>query len=136
MIVEHQQPTDQVLSSGNDLLWDRPISSLTYGEDETAIFGFTSNSDGTGTAFPRGTIIADLKDSDTITLQQSEGGQEQQYSYSIVQWPRSTLLSFTFEETLSLADRFDVPAEKPMKAYHLQILLKLSKMLEFHLLNP
>ena len=49
MIVEHQQPLDQTNTSGSndpdEENWQRSINSLTYGTDETAIFGFTANAD-------------------------------------------------------------------------------------------
>ncbi len=86
MIVEHQQPTDQLNTSGSEEEnWQRSINSLTYSTTETAIFGFTSNSDGAGTEHPRGTIVATLTDSITVDFYQSDSGEEQGYSFSVVQ---------------------------------------------------
>ena len=105
MIVEHQQPTDQINTAGaEEENWQRTINALTYGQDETSIFGFTANSDGEGTAWPRGSVVAELTDSTTVDFWQSDSGQEINYSFSIVQWPRSRTISVDFVENLSLSD--------------------------------
>ena len=107
MIVEHQQPDDQLNTSGSEEEnWTVNINSLTYGLDETGIYGFTSNSDGAGETYPRGTIVAEIDATTEVNFWQSDSGQEQGYSFSVVQWPRSQLFSFSFEENLSLSDDF------------------------------
>ena len=108
MIVEHQLPVDQLNTVDpnppEEENWQVTINSLTYGTDETSILGFTSNSDGTSTNFPSGTIVADLTDSTTVDFWQSESGEEQSYSFSVVQWPRSLQINLSFNESLSLSD--------------------------------
>ena len=105
MIVDHQQPLDQQDETGSqEENWNRSIS-LSYGEDEASIFGFTSNSDGTGTSHPRGTIVASITNPMRVDFWQSDSGEDQGYAYSIVsEWPRSRVLSVTFGESLSLED--------------------------------
>jgi len=66
MIVEHQLPTDQLNTGGaEEEAWSVGFNTLTYGLDEASIFGFTSNSDGQGTAYPRGSIVATINDQKT-----------------------------------------------------------------------
>ena len=100
MIVEHQQPSDQLNTSGaQEENWQRTISALTYGTDETGIFGFTSNVDGvTETNHPHGTVVATLTDSTTVDFWQSDSGEQLGYTFSAVQWPRSKVLSVSFTE--------------------------------------
>ena len=105
MIVEHAQPVDQLTTGGGEEdNWTQSISSLTYGIDESAIFGFTANSDGSGTTHPHGTIVADLTSSTTVNFWQSQDDEEQGYSFSVVQWPRSKTITIEFDEDLLLLD--------------------------------
>ncbi|MEX1148782.1 MAG: LamG domain-containing protein, partial [Nitrosopumilus sp.] len=109
MIVEHQQPTDQLNTSGTEEeAWSVGFNTLTYGLDEASIFGFTSNSDGVGTAYPRGSIVATINTDSSANFWQSDSGQAQGYSFSIVQWPRSKSIPIAFTETLTLSTNFSV----------------------------
>ena len=113
MIVEHQQPNDQVSTTPTEEdNWQRTISSLTYGTDETSILGFTANADDFTINNPRGTLVATLTDSNTVDFWQSDASQEVIYSFSVVQWPRSSALSVAFVESLSLSDNLEVPQEE------------------------
>jgi len=112
MIVEHQTPEDQLNTVDpnppEEENWQVTIDSLTYGTDETSILGFTSNSDGTSTNYPSGTIVADLTSSTLIDFWQSESSEEQSYSFSAVQWPRSLVISIATSESLSLSDDMSI----------------------------
>ena len=91
MIVQRQQPTDQRDTAGaEEESWSVSITPLTYNANETAIFGLTTHVDGTGNAFPRGSIsaISDFENNE-IDFWQSDAGQEQDYAFEVVEFPRS-----------------------------------------------
>jgi len=94
MIVQRQQPTDQRNtvdpSPPEEESWSVSITPLTYNANETAIFGLTTHSDGTGNAFPRGSIsaISDIENNE-IDFWQADSGQEQDYAFELIEFPRS-----------------------------------------------
>lgn len=92
MIVQRQQPTDQQDTSGpEEENWQGTINQLTYDISEAAIFGLTTQSNGCGTAFPRGSISALLTDTSTVNFWQSDSGQQQDYAFELVEFPRSAV---------------------------------------------
>ncbi len=91
MIVQRQQPTDQQDTSGpEEEAWSVSVTPLTYNANETAIFGLTTHASGTGNAFPRGSIsaISDFENNE-IDFWQSDSGQENDYAFEVVEFPRS-----------------------------------------------
>ena len=91
MIVQRQQPIDQRITGGpEEDAWSVSVTPLTYNANETAIFGLTAQSSGTGNAFPRGSIsaISDFENNE-IDFWQSDAGQEQDYAFEVVEFPRS-----------------------------------------------
>ena len=94
MIVQRQQPTDQRNtvdpSPPEEESWSVSITPLTYNANETAIFGLTTHVDGDGNAFPRGSVsaISDFENNE-IDFWQSDSGQEQDYAFEVVEFPRS-----------------------------------------------
>lgn len=88
MKVSHYNPTDQVNATGSEEEnWQPTITALNYSVSETSITGMTTQSDGTGVAFPRSYLGAMLTNSTTVDFWQSDAGQEQEYSFQVVQWP-------------------------------------------------
>ncbi len=105
MIVEHVHPPERVanLAGGSgpgDDSWSVAITPLTYSLIETAIAGMTSQSDGTGNSYPRGEINAELIDSSTVQLYQSDDGQPQEYTFQVVQFPRQLLSQWEISNIL------------------------------------
>ena len=94
MIVEHLNPPFRGTgATGGDQFednWQVTITPVIYGMDNTAITGLTTQSNGCGTAFPRGFIAATLLDSSTVDLYQTSDGQNQEYAFQITQFPRVT----------------------------------------------
>lgn len=96
MIVEHLHPAERLANlaagsgPGQDS-WTVAITPLTYPLSETAIAGMTAQSDGTGNSWPRGGINAEFIDSSTVMLYQSDDGQDQEYTFQVVQFPRGAL---------------------------------------------
>ncbi len=66
-------------------LWTEDITKV-RSMDTTSVFAQASM-DGTGTAFPRGTIDYRLSSTSQVTFTESDNGQEKLVSYSVVQWP-------------------------------------------------
>lgn len=92
MIVEHLQPTDQRNTSGSEEEnWQVTINTLTYTEDETALTGLSTHIDGCGNAYPRSSVMGILFESGSnqVDFYQTDAGQEQDYAFSVVQYPRS-----------------------------------------------
>lgn len=93
MIVEHLHPAERAanlnagVGPGEDS-WTIAITPLTHQLSESAIVGMTSQSDGGGNSYPRGTINAEFVDSSTVMLYQSDAGQPQEYTFQVVQFPR------------------------------------------------
>ena len=110
MIVEHQQPSDQLtIGGGNEDNWQVTTNALTYGTDETSILGFAATTDDViTTEHPHGTVVAMLTDSTTVDFWQSDDNEQLSYSFSVVQWPRSKVLSIAFSETLSFSDNTSI----------------------------
>jgi len=91
MIVQRQQPIDQRdLLGAEEEAWSVSITPFIYNANETAIFGLTTHVDGDGSAFPRGSVSAIIDgDNSEIDFWQSDGDQEQDYAFEVVEFPRS-----------------------------------------------
>lgn len=107
MIVEHVHPPQRLTADltegagpGNDV-WNIAITPLSYSLSETAIAGMTSQSAGGGTSWPRGEINAELIDSSTVRLYQSDDGQPQEYTFQVVQFPRQAASQWKISNILN-----------------------------------
>ena len=90
MIVNHYNPTDQDDTTGTEEENWQPVTvALTYSTTESALSGLSSQSNGCGNAYPRGYLIAILTDSTTVDFYQSDAGQNQAYTFQVVELPRS-----------------------------------------------
>lgn len=94
MIVENVDPPFRGTGGGGGEVvednWQVAITPLVYNTFETAITGLTTQSNGCGTAFPRGFIVTTLSDSSTVDLYQTSDGQNQEYAFQVTQFPRPT----------------------------------------------
>ncbi len=102
MIVQREQPTDQRNTSGSEEeTWSRTIPSpLTYTDSEVAITGLSTHVDGCGEAFPRGSVGAMWDEAnDEIDFWQSDAGQEQDYTYEIVEFPNAARTSIGLDDS-------------------------------------
>ena len=66
---------------------------------QTSIMGETTESAGSGTAFPRGWISLYLNSTTGVKLYQSDDGQPQNYAFQIVQWPKSEKTSVSWNQS-------------------------------------
>ena len=94
MIVEHQNPlerqpgnTSEGVNNEEDQ-WSITVNAV-RDVSETSIAGASSQSNGGGLAFPRGSVSFTLDNDSTVRAFQSDDGQPQEYTFSVVQLPRS-----------------------------------------------
>jgi len=72
-------------------VWTNPVFAV-VSIGQASVMGETGRSEGTGQAgddFPRGSISLELSGVDQVTLTQSDSGAEQNYRFSVVEWPDS-----------------------------------------------
>lgn len=62
---------------------------MTYDTSETVIAGLTAQTSSTGSSYPRGFISAILTDSTTVDFYQADTGHTLEYTFQVVQLPRS-----------------------------------------------
>jgi len=93
--VQHIEFRDDTTSGAEPRQWTETISTgadsgtgaaLTAGTDETSIIATTSV-DGSGTAYPRGSIDVWLSGTDQLTFRESDNGQERRTGIEIIEWP-------------------------------------------------
>ena len=87
MKVTHYNPTARPTGGEEEDNWQVTLTGLTYGLGETSIAGVSSQSGGTGTAWPRGYVAVQLTDTSTANLWQSDSGQIQDYTFQTIEWP-------------------------------------------------
>ncbi|NHJ12962.1 MAG: hypothetical protein EAX95_04760 [Candidatus Thorarchaeota archaeon] len=105
MQVEHLSWYDDTTSGSEERVFTQSITAVDQ-MNQTSLFFYVSM-DGTGTAFPRGSIDYRLTAADTITLTESDNGQERLFSGNVIQWPYSlvnTPYKVNFEYQWSSAD--------------------------------
>ena len=96
MIVQHLDPDERLeadISEGPNNEEDEwSVIVNTYrDESETSIEGTSAQSGGTGVAFPRGSVSYTLHNSTAVKVWQSDDGQPIEYTFSVIQWPRSNV---------------------------------------------
>jgi len=89
-IVEHLNPVEEPSGGApEEHNWQVSITPLTYETSETVITGLTTQAASAGLPFPRGSISAILTDSSTVDLYLSDRGTAHEYTFQVVQLPRS-----------------------------------------------
>ncbi len=89
IIVDHLNPVERPSGGAEEENWQVAITSLTRDTSETVIAGLTAQTSSTGASYPRGFISAILTDSTTATFYQADTGHTLEYTFQIVQLPRS-----------------------------------------------
>ena len=105
MQVEHLSWYDGTTSGSEERVFTQSITAVDQ-MNQTSLFFYVSM-DGGGTAFPRGSIDYRLTATDTITLTESDNGQERLFSGNVIQWPYSlidTPYEVDFEYQWTVAD--------------------------------
>ena len=69
--------------------WTETIPTPVLSTTNTAIMGENNRSFGGGIAYPRGAIALELTADDTITLTRTDTGQNQNYRFSVVEFPHT-----------------------------------------------
>ncbi len=89
-IVEHLNPPEEASGGApEEHNWQVAITPLTYDTSETIITGLSAQGATCGSTFPRGFISATLTDSTTVDLYLSDRGTPHEYTFQVVQLPRS-----------------------------------------------
>jgi DNA-binding CsgD family transcriptional regulator len=71
--------------------WQEIINPLTYSISESAIGGFSGQSANCGIGFPKGYINARLTNPTTVDLWQSDPGQNQEYTFQVIEFPTASI---------------------------------------------
>ncbi len=111
MTVQHLSGTRWTDAGAGEDIWTDSIVPVPV--DSTSIMGETARCEGTDD-FPHGSIGIQLVGPSSVELRQSDRGVDQQYRFSVVEWPRSDLLavigpSFVPNVRLSLAQNAPNP---------------------------
>ena len=105
MQVEHLNWYDSTTSGSEERVFTQSITSVDK-VNQTSLFIYVSM-DGTGTTYPRGSVDYRLTATDTITLTESDNGEERLFSGNVIQWPYSlvdTPYEIDFEYQWTTAD--------------------------------
>jgi len=89
LIVEHLNPPEHPTGGAEEQNWQVTITPLTYDTSETVITGLTAQATSCNETFPRGHISAILTDSSTVDFYQADTGNAIEYTFQVVQLPRS-----------------------------------------------
>ncbi|OHB22117.1 MAG: hypothetical protein A2939_05805, partial [Parcubacteria group bacterium RIFCSPLOWO2_01_FULL_48_18] len=85
MIVQHISASRGTGGAEEDI-WTNTIASVAS-TSVASIMGESGRSAGTGLANPRGSITLFMSSASAVELRQSDSGQTQTYSFSVVEWP-------------------------------------------------
>ena len=96
MSVEHVAAYDSNTSGTEETAYTHTVSAAV--QDESSIMGESASTDGTGTAYPRGSANVRLTAANTVTWTVSDNGQEERRSFDVVQWPRDLGVSATWAD--------------------------------------
>lgn len=80
-----QRFTGTMVGTGEEEVEDLTITAVTLAE--ASVTG-TTDSTGSGTAFPRGFVNLTLADATTLRLRQSDNGQTSRYGLEVFEWPQ------------------------------------------------